>query len=230
MRKAFPVLVVLMGALAIVPPPVVLAAGAVEGEVRFVDDYPEAETVRVTKDLDVCGTKKTNETFVVSPETKGLRNAVITLVGAEGKTEPAETAELRQKGCQYGPHVQVVRPGAELQIINDDPTLHNVHAFLGPETLFNLAQPKYRKVLKRTLDRPGVIHLKCDVHDWMEAWIVVTDETFVAVTDENGRYRLEGIPPGSYKVRLWHEALGTAEKAVVVAEGNTAEVSFHIGE
>ncbi len=227
LRKAGRLLALL--AFCVAPYPL-LAAGIVEGVVRFSDDFPETETIRITKDLDVCGTKKIDETFVVSSETKGLRNAIITLVGASGDAPPAGTAEIEQKECRYGPHVQVVRPGTELHLKNEDDTLHNVHAFLGNKTLFNLAQPKYRKVIKNTLDEAGLVHLKCDVHDWMEAWILVTDEPFVAVTDENGRYRLEDVPPGTYTLRMWHEALGTAEKQVVVTEGGSAEGNFEIGE
>ena len=228
MKGAFPILVMLW--VGPVTPQAVFGAGAIAGDVRFVDAYPESEAIRVTKDLEVCGTKKAAETFVVSPETKGLLNAVISLVGAEGESGQAGSAEILQKGCGYAPHVQVVRPGTELNIINDDGILHNVHAYTEGETLFNLAQPKYRKVLEHTLVEPAVIHLKCDVHEWMEAWIVVTDEPFVTLTDENGSYRLEGVPSGAYKVRLWHEALGIAEKDVTVVDGTTVEVNFQIGE
>lgn len=212
-------------------PQAAAASGGVEGTVRFVDAYPEPEIVQVTKDIDVCGTKKTDETFIISPETKGLRNAAITLVGGEKRVPPSpSSATIRQKECRYVPHVQVVPPGTEMEILNEDGLLHNVHAFHGTETLFNLAQPKYRKTLKRTLDKLGIVHVTCDVHAWMEAYIVVTDEPFVVLTDEDGRFRFDDVPPGTYKVRLWHEALGEVEKEVVVSEGGMAEVNFEIGE
>lgn len=205
--------------------------GSVQGAVRFVDRYPPPETLQVTKDFDVCGTKKADETFIVSLDNKGLTDAVVTLKGGtQGKAPSPAPATIRQKGCRYVPHVQVVRPGAELEILNEDPLLHNVHARLGADTLFNLAQPKYRKVLKRTLDKPGIVHVTCDVHAWMDAYIVVTDDPYVVLTDEKGRYRFDGIPAGQYRVGLWHEGIGSAEKEVVVSAGEVEEVNFQIGE
>ena len=228
-RSLVSVIAVLIAGLIV--PQAASPSGGVEGIVRFVDAYPEPETLRVTKDLEVCGTRKPAETFIVSPETKGLRNAVITLAGGKKGEPPSPgSAAIRQKECRYVPHVQVVLPGTEIEIHNDDPVLHNIHAFQGMDTLFNLAQPKFRKIIKRTLDEPGVVHIKCDVHAWMDAYVVVTDEPFVVLTDEEGKYRFDDVPPGTYKVRLWHEGLGNAEKDVVVSAGKVAEINFEIGE
>ncbi len=205
--------------------------GSVQGVVRFVDRYPQPETLQVTKDFDVCGTKKADETFIVSPDNKGLRDAVVTLKGGtQGKAPSPAPATIRQKGCRYIPHVQVVGPGTALEILNEDPLLHNVHARLEADTLFNLAQPKYLKVLKRTLEKPGIVHVTCDVHAWMDAYIVVTAAPRVALTDEKGRYRFDGIPAGQYQVGLWHEGIGSAEKEVVVSAGKVQELNFEIGE
>ena len=211
--------------------PAAAQTGGVHGVVRFVNEYPEPETLRITKDLEVCGTKKADETFVVSSDTKGLMNAVITLVGGNlPEFPPPSTATIRQKDCRYDPHVQVVRPGTELEIYNQDPLLHNIHAFQETETLFNLAQPKYLKVIKRTLEQPGIVRIRCDVHSWMDAWVVVTEDPYFALTDSRGAYRFEEIPPGTYKVHFWHEALGNTEKEAIISPGVFEEVNFEIGE
>lgn len=210
--------------------PLAHAGGAAHGVVRFADDYPEAETIKMTQDFDVCGLKKPDQTFVVSAETKGLQNAVITIVGATGDGPAVSGGSIHQKECVYGPRVQVMRPGTELEFVNEDPLLHNVHAYQDEETLFNMAHPKYRKVLKKSIDASGVVLVKCDVHPWMTAYVIVSDDSFVAVTDADGAYRFEGVPAGTYTVRLWHEALGTTEKQVTITEDGDAAVDFIIGE
>lgn len=209
--------------------------GEVHGFVRFTNDYPAPERLKVTQDFEVCGTTTLDETFVVSKTTRGLQNAVITLVAATGGggTAPPSpavaAATISQEKCHYGPHVQLVRPGTEIEIVNKDPLLHNVHAYLEADTLFNLAQPQYRKIIKQRLEHPGIVHFKCDVHSWMEAYVVVTNDPHVVLTDEEGEFHLNDVPPGTYTVRLWHEELGTSEKQVVVTAGGIAEVNFEIG-
>jgi len=71
--------------------------------------------------------------------------------------------------------------------------------------------------------------LKCDVHDWMNAYIVLLkDQPYHSVTDEDGRFALDGVPAGSYTLRTWHEALGEMTETVTVTDGETANVDFVI--
>jgi hypothetical protein len=90
---------------------------------------------------------------------------------------------------------------------NSDPILHNTHGFLGKPTVFTLALPNQGQVVdvSRRLARPGVVRVLCDAHPHMFAWLIVHDSPYVAVTDERGAYRIDGIPPGPYRVSLWHE-------------------------
>lgn len=206
-----------------------LAGGKVSGVVKFADDYPRPEKIKTTQDFEVCGLMIPDETFVVSPDSKGLKNAVITIVGAAGDPQPL-AASIHQKGCAYGPRVQIARPDDEIEFVNEDPLLHNVHAYEDDATLFNMAHPKYRKVIKQKLGKAGVVEVKCDVHPWMTAYVFVTDDPFVTLTDENGRFAFDNVPAGTYTVRLWHEALGTSEKQVTVADDGTATIDFTIGE
>lgn len=201
--------------------------------VRIGASPPPPPPIDTAQDAEICGRHHPDPDLVVSSESGALGNVVVTLVGPDpGRAERRKptTAELRQQGCLYRPHGQVIAPGSELKIYNDDPLMHNIHAYLGRETLFNMAQPKFLKVMTRRLDRPGVVRLRCDVHSWMTAWILVTDEPRVAITDEGGRFRLEDVPPGTWRLQLWHEVLGESTRQLVMPEAETLNVDLVMGE
>ena len=208
--------------------------GSAVGHVRFLETPPEPERLRVNRDNDVCGLRKLSQDFIVSEETKGLKNVVLTIIGARA---PAASAGgppppvLEQQECVYGPHVQTAVLGQKLQITNRDDLLHDVHAYADDrDTLFNVAEPFQGMTVSMTLEREGVVTVECDVHDWMKGYVVVASHPYIAVTDEDGAFRIDGIPPGSYKVRAWHEALGELEKDLTIVAGRDTTVSFDVGK
>lgn len=207
--------------------------GSVVGTVRFLEALPEPERLTVDTNTDVCGLRKFSQDFIVSPETKGLKNVVLTVIGLPDAAAEAsmEDPVIRQETCEYTPHVLTAVVGQTLQIRNTDDVLHNIHAYdEGQGTLFNLAQPIQNMVNKVSLDTPGVVTIKCDVHRWMLAYILVTPHRYTAMTDENGAFRIDGIPPGSYQLRAWHEALGQLDKPVIVRAGRETTVNFDVGK
>ncbi|MFQ5601840.1 MAG: carboxypeptidase regulatory-like domain-containing protein [bacterium] len=214
--------------------PTVVNGGGITGVVRFPEAYPEREKITITKDQQVCRAFQYSEVFIVSEENHGLKNVVITVENVKGRKNAKEksVATLNQQGCQYIPHVQIVPVNTELQILNNDALLHNVHAYrngLDPKnTIFNKAQPKFLKKITQTLEKPGIYYFKCDVHEHMSAYVAVVDHPYHAVTDENGQFTIAGVPAGTYTVRAWHEALGTLEKTVTVSADKSAEVKFEI--
>jgi len=233
--------VLALGSLAFVqlsrPAEAASRGGTITGVVHFAGDYPPAEEIKITQNPDVCGTSKLSRMFVVSPDTKGLKNVVVTVEGVVGgkAPSPTATATVAQKGCTYEPHVQVVevaKGGTEFLIHNEDGILHNIQASMpsmGGRALFNSAQPGALKELKKKLKRPGIVRLKCDVHGWMNAYVVVLkDQPYHSVTDEQGHFTLEGVPAGSYTIHAWHEALGEMTKTVTVTDGETTNVDWVI--
>lgn len=203
--------------------------GTIKGVVRFVDAVPQPETVTVTKDFEVCGHEKTSEEFVVSPTTKGLKNVVVALEGiSRGKPFGNNEVTLTQKGCQYIPHVVLLPAGGNLKIVNDDGILHNIHTYSQANSPINRAQPKIKPLLSETFARPEIIKVACDVHEWMNAYIVVEEHPYYALSDANGRFELTDVPAGTYKIRARHEGIGEMDKPVTVTAGQTTEVAFEI--
>lgn len=213
---------------------VTLATGSVSGVISFDDKYPKTKRIRVSKDNEICGNIKKSKQFIVNRENKGLKNVLVTIEGVKGgkKPSPVKSISVEQTGCSYSPHFQVAELGADgikLTVVNADGILHNIHSYLGKETLFNVAQPKFKKRISKTLTEPGVVKFKCDVHNWMEAYVVILkDQPYYSVTDENGKFSIDGIPPGSYTVKAWHEALGNMEKTVEISSGALADLNFVI--
>lgn len=208
----------------------VVDGGAVIGRVYFENDYPPVERATVNIDADTCGLRVESEQFVVDPDSKGLANALLMIEGVSaGKPLATADAEIRQVECRYAPHVSIMKVGEDLSIVNGDPVLHNVHAYRGKRSLFNLAQPREGQATTKAMPEEGVVRLKCDIHQWMSAYVIVVSHPYLTITDATGSFEIGDVPPGEYKITLWHEGLGSTTKTVVVEPGTDSTVDFVIG-
>src|SRR4030095_14592124 len=148
--------------------------------------------------------------------------------GLEGKAFPTPTtsALLDQKGCVYIPHVMGVMVNQNIEIKNSDPTLHNVHA-MPRKGEFNVGMPRQNSSINRKFDQEDVmVHIKCDVHPWMSAWVGVLPHPCFAVSDAAGNWTISGLPPGSYTVAALHEKLGTRSQPLTVEAGQSPKLEF----
>jgi len=140
---------------------------------------------------------------------------------------PAETVKLDQKGCRYTPHVFGLRTGQPLEIANSDQTLHTVHAMSKANREFNFSQPLHGMKNTTTFTAPEVmVHFKCNVHTWMEAYAGVLPHPYFAVTASGGAFELKNLPPGTYTIEAWHEKLGTQTQTVTVAPKDAKSIAF----
>jgi plastocyanin len=140
---------------------------------------------------------------------------------------PAEKKEIDQHGCQYNPRVQGLQVGQALTIKNSDATLHNVHALPTANQEFNQAQPQGLPPFDKTFDKPEVmVKVKCDVHPWMAAYVGVVSHPFYAVSGEDGTFKIDKLPPGTYTLEAWHEKLGTKTQEVTIAPNQQATLDF----
>lgn len=140
---------------------------------------------------------------------------------------PATELVLEHKNCILSPHVLGIRTGQRLSIASSDDTHHNTHPTpkLNPE--WNQTQPPQAQPITKTFTRAEVmIPVKDNQHPWEKAYIGVLDHPFFAVTDEFGNYEIRGLPPGTYKLSVWHEKLGEQEVEIKVAAGETRTVDF----
>lgn len=197
-------------------------AGEILGRVLLTGQVPAAKKVPVTIDQYVCGNEKEAGDLVVSP-TREIRNVVVWLEspppGAPAPA-PAPRLQMDQKECVFTPRVVLVRAGETVEFLNSDRLLHNLHSAPKDNAPFNRTQPRGRTI-PIVFAKPEIIRVDCDLHSWMRGWVVVADHPFYAVTDGQGRFRLDNLPPGQYTVQVWHERLGRATQTVTVGDGAT---------
>jgi plastocyanin len=204
-------------------------AGEVRGKVLFADAVPARQTVPVTIDQYLCGNEKLADDLQVSAN-REIRNAVVWLDNPPaGAAFPAraEKVELDQKGCSFIPRVVIVAVGGTVDFLNSDRLLHNIHATPKLNVSFNRTQPMGRTI-PITFGRPEIVRISCDLHSWMAAWVVVAAHPFYAVTGADGQFVLDNLPPGQYKLQIWHERLGTTQASVTVGEQQPAQVTVEM--
>ena len=206
-------------------------AGTIAGRVAFEGTVPPSPALRVDAD-PACAAQHPNglsaETLVVN--SGGLENVFVYVkdgLGGYYFDTPTEPVTLDQKGCRYTPHVFGVRTGQAIEIVNSDPTMHNVHGAGKVNQQFNFAQVVQGVKNTRTLTAPEVMMpFKCNVHNWMLAYAGVLPHPYFAVTANGGTFELKNVPPGTYTIEAWHEKLGTASQTVTLAEKESKTVNF----
>ncbi|MFQ5753633.1 MAG: carboxypeptidase regulatory-like domain-containing protein [bacterium] len=202
--------------------------GKLSGKVTFSGEVPIPKQLEITQDQNVCGKEpKHNESLVVSKESHGLRNVVGSIVNiSKGKAWPAdiEPSVLDQNGCRFDPHVLVVPKEAKFNVLNNDGIMHNIHTYSNENMPINRAQPRFIKNIPLKFDKPEFIKVTCDLHSWMNAWIVVAAHPYYTVTDENGSFTITDIPAGTYQIEFWHEKLGKQTKEITISGGGEAQL------
>lgn len=207
-------------------------AGKVTGTVMLEGEAPEQDTIQMAADPNCARLHDSpvHTQFVVTGDNGGLANVFVYVKsGLEGMSfpTPTEPVEIDQQGCQYHPHVLGLQVGQQLEIVNSDDTLHNIHAMPKKNKEFNIGQPVKGLKTEHSFDTVEVmIPFKCDVHKWMNSYAGVLDHPYFAVTGTDGAFELPNLPPGDYVVEAWHERYGTKEMNVTVPESGTAEASF----
>ncbi len=212
------------------PPPTPMKTGTIRGHVTFKGKLSPAKDIEHPRD-PYCEKVKPREAKVTRVgKSNGLLDVVVRLAPgtAKGELARAPKASLAQDGCMYEPRVQGVMTGADLELVNKDRTMHNIHGFKGDDTAFNAGQamgspPLYKKVQTE----PGIVRVKCDVHPWMTAWLVVSDHPFFTSTTEDGSFSFEA-PVGEQTVEAVHPLHGSKSQKIEVREGavTTVELAF----
>ncbi|CAI3789481.1 hypothetical protein AHFPHNDE_03178 [Pseudomonas sp. MM227] len=144
------------------------------------------------------------EARITQADGKPLADAVFSLSGGPAAAGSRQaTAVMDQRAQKYLPHVLAVATGTSVSFPNSDNIRHQVYSF-SPAKRFELRLYEGTPSKPELFDKPGVVVLGCNIHDWMLGYIYVTDDPWFAVSDEQGRVRFDQLPAGRYHVSLWH--------------------------
>jgi hypothetical protein len=219
-----------------------IAAPSGKGTLKGVAKYAGTETVLPPKALPAdshaaChGKEVPDESLIVEPKTQGIQGIMVRIMNVEFKDplpKPATLPQIDQKGCIFAPHVVIVPPGTDLEVLNPQGVSHSFKTvgvdFLNPErnVMIPASMPKYVYPGK-DLSQPEIVQVTCAVHSWMKAYILVNDPRSCAVTGADGAFEIKELPAGKYKLNIWHEKLayykGQEFHTVEIKPGQTTDM------
>ena len=153
--------------------------------------------------------------------------AVVFLAGTFPKPATPPVARLIQKDLAFVPALLPVQTGTRVEFPNLDDQYHNIFSYSPPKR-FDLGRyrPDERPVPSQTFDVPGLVTLRCDIHEHMRGVVLVLDTPHFVVTDPAGRFRLTGLPPGRYTLTAWLDSKTVHQHPVELSAGATLRVDF----
>jgi Polysaccharide lyase family 4, domain II len=200
--------------------------GSIEGVVEYAGAVvPIDPRVTLTSEIALCGKSLPAEMYLIKD--RKVKNAVVYLARIEaGKKIPDKPIIVTNEKCKFEPHVAVGFKGNLFTAKNDDPVLHqfDIHAAIGGAEIFSVSLHEQGSSVTKTLRKTGLMELSCYVHPWQRAYVYIFDHPYAAVTDEEGKFVLKDVPPGTYAIRVWHESLGVNEIKDVKVESSKASM------
>ena len=207
------------------------AAGAIAGHVTLAGKLVGNPIIRMGVDpkcAEINAGKQVFQESAVVALDGSVGNVFVALEGTFPPTPvPSQPVVIAQHACLYGPRVIGMRVGQALQIRNEDDLLHNVHSLSIAGNVFNVGQPKAGIVFVFVPNREEMmLKLACDVHRWMTAYVGVMSHPYFAVSDSRGNFQIANVPPGTYRIKAWHERFGESVQSVIVKAGESVTANF----
>jgi len=209
------------------------AAGTatLKGTVKFEGRAPKPKLINMAADPSCAKQHATPASIqdIVADPKGGLQNVIVFIADGLGNRTfdaPSQPVVIHQKGCMYEPHVLPMRANQPLEVMNDDPTTHNIHPMPVNNREWNKSQPP-GSIAKETFAREEIaIPVKCNVHPWMRGYVAVFKHPYFAVTSRGGSFNLNNLPPGTYTIKAWHEKLGSASQKITLGANETKAIDF----
>ena len=205
----------LNAALSVIPASL-FAGAAVEGRVELPKSHSAPVQAKRYEIVTKAGVLSTQPPL-----------AVVYLEGNFPRPASLPTKEVEQKDLTFIPALLPIEVGTRVQFPNLDDTFHNIFSY-SPTKRFDLGRyrPEERPIPSVVFDQPGLVTLRCDIHDHMRGLILVLNTSYFVMTDTNGHFRLNGLPAGRYTLKAWIDSRTTREKPVELKDGQTLHVDF----
>ncbi len=224
--------------------------GTISGQLVVTGDIPAPELLHgkgaPVKDPATCAAMDTyKDDLVIDADSKGLANVFIYLPKAPKSIHPdlkkpaPAVVIFDQKGCMFSPHAMVVLGGQSVEVISSDPIAHNTHTYPLKNQAMNVlvaANTPAGKGLAVNYKIGESLPMKvaCDFHPWMQAYWMVVDHPYAAVTDKEGKFSIPNLPVGNHEFRVWHERKGYLNRKYEVkvekGENELKPVEVKIGD
>jgi len=220
---------------------------------------PKAYNLVIFPDPEYCGRISNGNgwrllrDFLVNEQGR-VMNVVVLLEGVtEGKPFSLSVPRVEARDCRFSPFTTVVRSGHGIEVVNMDPVMHDIQAYetstaMGTRVLFNSPLPfnrrHHRGDLHATHDhRPGeslvrqfqlskkrrTFAMQCGFHAYMQSWAIAVDNPYYVLTNENGQFSMEDVPPGTYDLRAWHPGIKQViKKQVTIEPAGNMTVDFQL--
>ena len=188
--------------------------GGLTGRFVLSDAAPAPEKIDVTKDQEVCGKHDLVKEGIVVSDSGGLANVIVYVrskdVGIHPDLEavPTEPIVLDNQNCRFEPHIALVRAGQPLLLKNSDPVGHNSKIDLASNSPLNpiLSAGTEQSVTLASAERAPV-PVGCNIHPWMQGYLFVSANPYMAVTDSDGKFTIDKLPSGEWEFQIWHETV-----------------------
>jgi len=199
--------------------------GSVSGRITLSGPAPAPEMLKVDEDVEACGGDRPSDELIVSGD-GGVQNVVLSIEEIKkGKAwDFPENFTYDQKGCKFVTRIMLIKPKMAGAVLNSDSVGHNFHTISkGVYNINKKIQPGSKLVVKNNkIRKTGMVRAKCDIHGWMGGWWVVAENPYTVITDKDGNYSISDIPPGTYKLKIWHEKLGETTQKLVIKKGESS--------
>ncbi|PIQ97479.1 MAG: hypothetical protein COV67_03995 [Nitrospinae bacterium CG11_big_fil_rev_8_21_14_0_20_56_8] len=196
--------------------PGIAFSGTIQGAAQYTAKFTPPAPIKTGKFKKACGDEIPNQSLIVNGT--GLQNVVVSIEGKVRGGKPGKY-HIDQKNCRYEPHVIALMKESELVIHSSDPINHNIHTYSFENDPINVMFTPGQDDFTQEFEEPEIIKVECDLHHWMTAWIVVTENAYFAVSDRDGKFTIPDLPPGKYTLTAWHETLGSISREISVGDG-----------
>ncbi len=199
--------------------------GTIKGQVTVIGNVP-ALRVLVHKNPAVgIAEDIPDESLVIDPKSNGLANVLVWVPRKPGVIHPdlasskSNEVVFKLKGHRFIPHVLLVRTDQQVRVVSEDGVAENVHTnFVKNDNLNVLLNNDRLEIVVANLTQAERFprRVNCDLHAWMDAYWVILDHPYVAVTNEKGEFEIANLPEGEHEFRVWQEKIGYVEKSYKV--------------
>ena len=203
--------------------------GSISGRVTLNGAAPAPEILKVDEDVEACGGDRPSDELLVS-DSGGIQNVVVSIenIGSGKDWEVPAEFVYDQKNCTFSPRIMIIKPKMAGAVLNSDSVGHNFHTISkGVYNINKKIQPGSQlAVSEKKIRKSGLVNAKCDIHSWMGGAWWVAENPYTVLSDADGNFELTNVPPGKYKIAIWHEKLGESSQEVEVSAGGASKMDI----